>query len=140
MNCPVCEKETDDDVLDHLPLTARVLCFQCQKNAKTSIRLKARFKSDRQLTDRIKTKVTLLEKDCAGVFYIDDYILSREEFIFLSDLFTSNFSGYMIERWPDLKVKRYQRNREELSGKITNNQLNDYLIMKLGQLAKKKRI
>ena len=119
---------------------AIVLCFQCQKNAKTSIRLRARFKSDRQLTDRIKTKVTLFEKDCAGVFYIDDYILSREEFLFLSDLFTSNFSGYMIERWPGLEVEMYRRNKEELPGEITNNQLNDYLIMKLGQLAKKKRI
>lgn len=140
MSCPICEKESNKKLLEHLPPLARSLCFQCQKNAKSSVRLAERLRGDKLLLKRIDKKVTFIDRYAAHIFYIDNYTLSKKEFLFLEELFLSNFSGYMNKLWPELKLKRIRKNKTCYSGdeSITGLQFNNYLIKKLNQVAKKK--
>lgn len=137
MSCPICRKESNDVLLEHLPPLAKSLCFQCQKNAKTSVRITERFECDKQLLKSINRKVTIIDKYAAFIFHIDGYTLSKKEFLFLEKMFLNNFSGYMKERWPELKRIRVDKKTKDPPQDITGRQFNDYLIKKLNQVAKK---
>lgn len=139
MSCPICEKESRDKLMKDLPDAAKLLCHQCQKNAKQSARLTARFDSDRRLKKRVNKKITLMQKSCAEIFSIDDHVLSKKEFKFLEEIFIANFPGYMKQRWPMLKLERIYRYRINPPKKITESQFNHYVIKKLNNIAKSKR-